>query len=527
PGIIFLDRMNADNPTPALGEIESTNPCVTGDTWVMTAEGPCQVMELLGRPAGMAVDGAIHPTGDKGFFSTGVKPVYRLTTREGHALRLTRDHRVLRAASVTRGTIRAEWVPAGELLPGDRIVLNNHRGLAGWGGRGRWAEGYLVGLLLGDGTLKKDKAVISVWSQPAAVNGESGGRSGVMAAALSAARSLPHRSDFSGWVPVPGRGEHRLSLGALKSVCRDLGMAPGHKRITPAVESSSSDFYRAFLAGLFDADGSVEGTQAKGVSVRLAQSDLETLEAVQRMLLRLGIAATIYQGRREAGHAVLPDGRGGRRPYPTKAQHELVISGDNLSRFQEIVGFRDEEKALRLKSLLATYKRSLNRERFLAEFVGLAPDGEEAVYDVQVPGVNRFDANGLMAHNCGEQPLLPMEACNLGSINLAKFVLSSAAGPVVDYAQLKEAIGWSVRFLDNTIDMSRYPRPEITEMVRGNRKIGLGVMGFADMLFQMGIPYNSEEALQAAEEVMHFIQEACHETSETLAQERGVFANWE
>ncbi|MCK7506277.1 MAG: hypothetical protein MZV70_20910 [Desulfobacterales bacterium] len=109
---------------------------------------------------------------------------------------------------------------------------------------------------------------------------------------------------------------------------------------------------------------------------------------------------------------------------------------------------------------------------------------------------------------CGEQPLLPMEACNLGSVNLAKFVVESASGPAVDYPGLKEAIGWSVRFLDNTIDMSRYPLPEITEMVRGNRKIGLGVMGFADMLFQLGIPYNSEEALQAAEEVMHFIQEA-------------------
>ncbi len=89
---------------------------------------------------------------------------------------------------------------------------------------------------------------------------------------------------------------------------------------------------------------------------------------------------------------------------------------------------------------------------------------------------------------CGEQPLLPMEACNLGSVNLAKFVVESASGPAVDYPRLKEAISWSVRFLDNTIDMSRYPLPEITEMVRGNRKIGLGVMGFADMLFQTGHP---------------------------------------
>ena len=128
---------------------------------------------------------------------------------------------------------------------------------------------------------------------------------------------------------------------------------------------------------------------------------------------------------------------------------------------------------------------------------------------------------------CGEQPLLPLEACNLGSINLAKFVVSSDRGPVIDYAALKDAIAWSVRFLDNTIDMSRYPLDEITTMVRGNRKIGLGVMGFADMLYQLGIPYNSEEALQAAGETMRFIQEASHETSQALAAERGTFSNWD
>ncbi len=128
---------------------------------------------------------------------------------------------------------------------------------------------------------------------------------------------------------------------------------------------------------------------------------------------------------------------------------------------------------------------------------------------------------------CGEQPLLPMEACNLGSVNLALFVTQTEKGPAVDYARLKEAVAWSVRFLDDTIDMSKYPLPEITEMVRGNRKVGLGVMGFADMLFQLGIPYNSEEALQAAEEIMGFIQGTCRATSRVLAEERGAFPNWE
>ena len=128
---------------------------------------------------------------------------------------------------------------------------------------------------------------------------------------------------------------------------------------------------------------------------------------------------------------------------------------------------------------------------------------------------------------CGEQPLLPMEACNLGSINLAKFVTYDNEEPAVDYKGLKDVVFWSVRFLDNTIDMSKYPLSEIDEMVRGNRKIGLGVMGFADLLYQLKIPYNSEKALEIAEEVMGFIQKESHEASKCLAEKRGVFENFD
>ncbi|MEJ2700607.1 MAG: adenosylcobalamin-dependent ribonucleoside-diphosphate reductase, partial [Desulfuromonadales bacterium] len=128
---------------------------------------------------------------------------------------------------------------------------------------------------------------------------------------------------------------------------------------------------------------------------------------------------------------------------------------------------------------------------------------------------------------CGEQPLLPMEACNLGSINLAKFVIESDEEPAVDYEALRETVWLSVRFLDDTIDMSKYPLKEIECMVRGNRKIGLGVMGFADMLYQLRVPYNSERALELAEEVMAFIQKESHEASKYLAAQRSTFENFE
>lgn len=128
---------------------------------------------------------------------------------------------------------------------------------------------------------------------------------------------------------------------------------------------------------------------------------------------------------------------------------------------------------------------------------------------------------------CGEQPLLPMEACNLGSINLAKFVVQKETGPAIDFEQLKQTVHLAVRFLDDTIDMSRYPLPEIREKVQGNRKIGLGVMGFADMLYQLNIPYNTEAALKIAEKTMGFIQHESHRASFLLAEERGVFENYD
>ena len=513
PGVLFLDTANRANPVPQLYQLESTNPCVTGETLIYTEHGLVRADELAQRETSCKVVtdsrfGAEALLSASKVFATGEKDILRLITRQGYELRLTANHQVMTA----RG-----WVAAADLQPGDRLHILNRRG--GFGPGGSLEEGRVLGWLVGDGTVNVVRAVLSFFGDEK--------RELAPLFAEMVTRLVDHptggRSYPVGVIEVQGRDEARVMSERLRDWAGQHGIQVGDKHIVPpTVLAGSEEMQRGFLQALFTADGQVNDGNEKGCSVRLSSSYLALLQDVQCLLLNFGIASHIYQNRRLGGYRDMPDGKGGKKEYYHQPQHELAINKANLISFANEIGFLTEA----IQSCLADYLSRLShgpyQEPFLATVEFIEPDGREMVYDLQQPDTHSFIANGIVVHNCGEQWLGPYENCCLGSINLAQ---NLGPGKTTDWAKLQHNVELATRFLDDVVDANAYV-PAVAQLKQAAhkaRRIGLGIMGLGDLMYHVGIRYGSVEGQEFAAQVMDFVRFHAMKTSIELARVRGSF----
>jgi ribonucleoside-diphosphate reductase alpha chain len=490
PGLLFIDRVNAADPlSEALGPIEATNPCQPAWATVLTPDG---IRKLSDVDVGSTIWSGQRWTQITKKVETGMKPVYAYRTRAG-TFYGTENHRVVQNGH----KIEARAAEAIDAVVGVVDPTHNFE----------WTDTKHVvdGLVLGDGTFHRASGRVFLLAGPNEIN--------------------EYRED-----PVSEHiGEHRPGVKEtayeVETSFTDLPLT--YNRVVPDKYRYGNDLTVAgFLRGLYSANGSVVGNR-----VTLKAASFKVIEAVQEMLSSLGILSYYTVNKEhDVEHA--------NGVYTSRESYDLNIGDVNGRRcFAVRVGFIQKHKTERL---LASLELDSSRgPKVTYDIAEIEHIGDESVFDITVDvDEHTYWTGGLLVSNCGEVPLRPYDACCLGSINLAKFYVEKthSKGTVmgnvtmrhgsIDFDRLQTAVTRSVRFLDNMLTVNKYPIDQIADVTSKCRKIGLGVMGWADLLIQLGIPYGSNEARELGGHVMRLVNRWAVDASEELAREREPFHHW-
>jgi ribonucleotide reductase alpha subunit len=424
PGFAWLENMKAysrmgDPPDHKDSRVEGGNPCVVATTVVMTADGPKTVDSLVGKPFLAVINESSYEC-KSGFFKTGTKPVYNLITEEGLSVRLTDNHKIL--------TTQQGWVEARDLRPGNSIVVNNLRH-SDWQNTEseEFEDGWLTAFMLTGGHVQNRDALRYF------------GRNNSEYMLSTAVEFLKDTAD-DGFERVE-RLTKKFSIDADQNI------------LTDQILLTSSCFHKGFLRGLFNALGVIEHDQCIIVLKLLSP---QHFPMVQQMFLHLGIFS-------KKCYNILSD------------LTELIIADDNAVYFQQVVDFGETLTAKAWSesvSLLNGWGIPTNAESFTATFKSLDYVGIEEVFDCTVETVHRFDANGLIVHNCLEQSLETYELCCLVE------TFPNRCTDIEDYLRtLKFAYLYA-----KTVTLCLTHWTETNRVLLRNRRIGCSVSGVAQFL---------------------------------------------
>ena len=512
PGVQFDTTINEWHTCPADGRINASNPCVTADTLVATADGPQRIGELVGKSAFVTgSDGELHFVNR--IFPTGTKPVFRMRTKSGYSVRLTADHRVLTA---NRGDVRAS-----ELVDGDQIQLV----ASPFGSTQldpKMAE--LIGLGLGDGCISADGAFSLTMSDAETAIVEDA------AATIDRFKTDTADGDGRRARPVTVNAPQTVAKLATRSqaliaeLSRYAVLDAGSqgKRLTDAAFGLDATSTAALIRGFATADGAVANYGEKSHYVSLDSTSIELLRQLQLLMLGFGIKSKIYENRKTASTSLLPDGHGGSAEYATLPFHSLRISRSSRVLFERFIGFHDasaKNESLRaLNASVSTYA-----DRMTDAFDSLVYEGIEDVFDLTEPDTSHFIANGVIVHNCSEYMFLDDTACNLASLNLVKFLDSDDRFDTETFAEACRV--WTT-MLEISVVMAQFPSKNIAQRSYDYRTLGLGYANLGTLLMRLGLPYDSPEGDGWCAAISALMTGAAYATSAELAEQLGAFPRY-